>query len=297
MMTDLPLDFKDFLLNRYDFTIPQIVKKVVSRDNSVKLLLQYSDNQKTECVIMPENKKNTLCLSSQIGCSRGCLICATGRMGLVRQLLAHEIVSQLILAQQQISPANITNLVFMGMGEPLDNLEEVRKAIAIIQSDYSFQFSPRRMTLSTCGIIPKLYELADSQLKIKLAVSLNSAIDAKRTTLMPINNTYPLSELKKALIYFRQKSPWRITFEYVMIPDFNIGNEDVRALIKYIGDISCKLNLITWNPIEGLPWRSPTPSEALAFQEKLRKLPHAVIIRKSRGADVHAACGQLALQS
>jgi 23S rRNA (adenine2503-C2)-methyltransferase len=185
----------------------------------------------------------------------------------------------------------------MGMGEPLDNLDNVIPAIRILQSDFGLQFSPRRMTLSTCGYVPKIYELAETGIRVKLAVSLNSAIDEKRSKIMPVNRMYNLAELKKAILSFRKSSPWRITLEYVMIPGFNMGDEDAKALMKYVGDISCKLNLIAFNRVDDLLWRSPTLKEAHEFQDKLRELPIAVTIRKSRGTDISAACGQLAARS
>jgi 23S rRNA (adenine2503-C2)-methyltransferase len=153
------------------------------------------------------------------------------------------------------------------------------------------------MTISTCGYVPKILELAETGIRIKLAVSLNSAIDEKRDVLMPVNKMYSLSELKNAILSFRKSSPWRVTLEYIMIPDFNMGIEDAKALMRFLGDISCKLNLIAYNKVEGFAWRSPSLKEALAFQEKLRELPIAVTIRKSRGTEISAACGQLAARS
>lgn len=296
-MTDLPQDFKAYLAETYDFALPEIIKVVTSQDSSVKFLLRLSDSSFIETVLMPEGEKNTLCLSSQIGCAFDCLFCATGKLTTQRDLFIHEIVAQVILAKQYLGSDKLTNLVFMGMGEPLDNLPNVIPAIRILQSDFGLQFSPRRMTISTCGYVPKIYELAEEGIKIKLAVSLNSAIDTKRSELMPVNNTYDLQELKTAIRYFRQSSPWRITFEYIMIPEYNMGEADARALMKYVGDLSCKVNLISWNKVLGLPWRSPTEQETWEFQDKLRQLPVSVTIRKSRGTDISAACGQLAAVS
>jgi 23S rRNA (adenine2503-C2)-methyltransferase len=260
-------------------------------------VLRLADGNLIESVLMPEGVKNTLCLSSQVGCAFGCLFCATGKLGAIRDLTVSEIVGQVIIALQELGEQRLTNLVFMGMGEPLDNLTHVLPAITILQSDYTLQFSPRRMTLSTCGFVPKIKELADLGIKIKLAVSINSALDSKRNELMPVNRTYDLASLKQAIVYYRSKSPWRVTLEYIMIPDYNMGNEDAKALMKFAGDLSCKLNLIAWNKVSGLPWRSPTAAEALAFQEQLRKLPIAVTIRRSRGEEIAAACGQLAAQT
>jgi len=295
-MTDLPADFKDFLIKNYIFSLPEIVQYLTAKDGSTKFVLKLTDGELIECVLMPEEKKNTLCISSQVGCAFGCSFCATGKLGAVRDLTADEIMAQIMVARQFLKDAKLTNLVFMGMGEPLDNLENVTAAIRILQSDFGLQFSPRRMTVSTSGYVPKIYELAETGIRVKLAVSLNSAINDKRDEIMPINKLYNLADLKKAILSFRRQSPWRVTLEYIMIPDFNMGEEDAKALVKFVGDISCKLNLIPYNKVEGFPWHSPTWKEATAFQDRLRELPIAVTIRKSRGTDISAACGQLAAQ-
>lgn len=295
-MTDLPKDFKTFLAESYSFALPEVQNTFHARDCSSKFVLQLQDGNLIEYVLMPEEGKNTLCLSSQVGCAFGCNFCATGRLSLIRNLTTDEIIGQIILAKRFLQAEKLTNLVFMGMGEPLANLNNVLSAIRIVHSNYSLQFSPRRITVSTCGLVPKIYELADTGVKVKLAVSLNSAIDSKRNQIMPVNKTYNLAELKKAVVYFRKNSPWRITLEYIMIPDFNMGEEDAKALLKFAGDLSCKINLIAYNPVKGFPWRNPTRQEALSFQDRLRELPVAVTIRKSRGTDISAACGQLAAQ-
>lgn len=296
-MTDLPADFKHFIKDNYSLNLPEVQQSLTSKDGSTKFVLKLSDGEMIECVLMPEGKKNTLCISSQVGCAFGCAFCATGKLGAVRDLTADEIVSQVIVAMQFLREERLTNIVFMGMGEPLDNLNNVVSAIKILQSDFGLQFSPRRMTISTCGYVPKILELAETGIKIKLAVSLNSAIDKKRDTIMPVNQTYNLSELKRAILSFRKSSPWRVTIEYIMIPEFNMSDDDAKALIRFLGDISCKLNLIAYNKVEGFAWRSPSQKEALDFQEKLRALPIAVTIRKSRGSEISAACGQLAAKS
>jgi len=296
LMTDLPADFKLFLQENYIFAMPEIVQSLTAKDGSTKFILKLSDGELIECVLMPEEKKNTLCISSQVGCAFGCSFCATGKLGAVRDLTVDEIMAQIFVARQFLKDAKLTNLVFMGMGEPLDNLENVTAAIRILQSDFGLQFSPRRMTVSTSGYVPKIYEVAETGIRIKLAVSLNSAINDKRDEIMPINKLYNLADLKKAILSFRKHSPWRVTLEYIMIPDFNMGEEDAKALIRFVGDISCKLNLIPYNKVEGFDWRSPTWKEATAFQDRLRELPIAVTIRKSRGTDISAACGQLAAQ-
>jgi 23S rRNA (adenine2503-C2)-methyltransferase len=297
LMTDLPADFKQYLISNYDFSLPFVKQQLTAKDGSNKFVLELADQALVECVLMPEGDKNTLCISSQVGCAWGCTFCATGKLGPIRDLTIAEIIGQIILAARFLKAEKLTNLVLMGMGEPLDNLDNVIPAIRIMQSDFGMQFSPRRMTVSTCGYVPKIYELAETGIRVKLAVSLNSAIAEKRSKIMPVNKMYGLADLKKAILSFRKSSPWRITLEYIMIPGFNMGDEDAKALMKYVGDISCKLNLISFNRVDGFIWRSPTTQEAYDFQEKLRELPISVTIRKSRGTDISAACGQLAAQS
>lgn len=297
-MSSLPLSLRERLQTRVIFNLPPILHKLQSRDGSIKYLLSLADADRVEMVTIPAARKNTLCVSSQVGCARQCTFCATAGLGLKRNLQTREILAQVLLAQQQLAPANLTNIVFMGMGEPLDNLDQVLEAIKALQSADKFNFSPRRITLSTCGIIPGIIRLASAGLKLKLAVSLNSALQAKRVQLMPVAEIYPLPELKKALLDFRRNNPYRITFEYIMIRDFNTGREDVEALRSFLGDISCKLNLIPWNQIESSVWQAPSASEVDSFQQELnRVMPCAVTLRQSRGADIAAACGQLAGQA
>ena len=296
-MTSLSEALRTKLQSILNITIPTIITKSNSSDGTTKYLLSLQDGSNIEMVIIPNGKKNTLCISSQVGCGRKCEFCATAKLGLTRNLETHEIASQVFLAIQELGEKKLTNIVFMGMGEPLDNFDNVVKAIRILQHDLCFNFSPRRITVSTSGVIPQITKLAETGLKLKLAVSLNSAIQSKREILMPISKTYPLSELKKTLIDFRKKTPYRITFEYVMIKDFNIGREDVKALLKYLGDISCKLNVIKWNKVDDLPYETPSDSEIERFISSMNILSSAVTYRKSRGTDIDAACGQLAAKN
>jgi 23S rRNA (adenine2503-C2)-methyltransferase len=296
-MTSLSEALRIKLQSILSISIPTIITKTVSNDGTTKYLLSLQDRSNIEMVIIPNGKKNTLCISSQVGCARECTFCATAKLGLNRNLETHEITSQVFLAIREMGEDKLTNIVFMGMGEPLDNFENVVKAIRILQHDLCFNFSPRRITISTSGVIPQIAKLAETGLKLKLAVSLNSAIQSKREILMPISKTYPLSELKKNLLDFRKKTPYRITFEYVMIKDFNIGQEDVKALLKFLGDISCKLNVIKWNEVDDLPFETPATREIDKFISSMNVLSSAVTYRRSRGADIGAACGQLAAKN
>ncbi len=293
-MTTLPKSSREELSTVFDNFLPEIIKNEISKDGTKKYLLSLVDDNKIEMVLIPNKERNTLCISSQVGCTRNCSFCATASMGLIRNLDVYEILSQVYLAIKELKENKLTNIVFMGMGEPLDNLENVIKAVRILQNKQCFSFSPRRITISTCGIIPKLIVLAESGLKMKLAVSLNSAIQGKREKLMPVSRKYSLTDLKKALLNFRRKTAFYITFEYVMIKDFNMGKEDVKALLKFLGDISCKLNVIKWNEVSSLPYKSPSEEEVTEFIHRMESLSSAVTYRMSRGWDINAACGQLA---
>lgn len=296
-MTNLSISLRNKIKQAFQFDLPEIEKQTESKDGSTKCLLRLHDDCKIEMVLMPGEGKNTVCISSQVGCSRKCVFCATGKMGMIRNLTVEEIVGQVYLAVLQLKESSLTNIVFMGMGEPLDNFDNMMKAIHIIQTNPGMKFSPRHMTVSTCGVIPNIRRLGASGMKLKLAVSLNSAIEKTRDKIMPINRVYPLGELKKALLDFRQRTTFRVTYEYIMIPDLNMTELDVKALFKYLGDQSCKLNLIAYNPVKGLPYRSPTSVEIENFMAALSEMKIAVMLRKSRGTDIAAACGQLAGQS
>ena len=298
-MSNIPISKRNELRSLLANDLPAIDKIEESSDGTTKFLLNLNDNNKIEMVLIPNGNKNTLCVSSQVGCIRNCKFCATATMGLIRNLEAYEIVAQIFITSQHLKKQDkkLTNIVFMGMGEPLDNYNNLIKSVKILENDEFFNFSPRKITISTSGVIPRIYDLIDSGLKIKLAVSLNAAMQDKREILMPITKTYPLAELKNALVTFKKHTPYRITFEYVMIKDFNMSYKDVKAIIAYLGDISCKLNIIPWNELSFLSYKSPSENEVEAFEKKLQNLSFAVTRRRSRGQDISAACGQLAVKS
>ncbi len=277
--------------------LPKVVESYKSSDGSVKFLLSLRDNENIEMVLMPNEKTATLCISSQVGCARKCQFCATAQLGLTRNLETSEIVGQLLVVQKYLKYRKLSNVVFMGMGEPLDNFDNVIQALRIITHEQGLNLSSRKITVSTCGIIPNINKLAQSDVKVKLAVSLNAALDKKRDILMPVNQIYSLPELKKCLLDFRKKTAYRITFEYVLIKNFNMGIEDIIALNKFLGDQSCKLNLIAWNEVEGLDYKSPSEQDIEDFRASLDKLKCPIILRDSRGNDINAACGQLALKN
>jgi 23S rRNA (adenine2503-C2)-methyltransferase len=308
LMKNLPADFRTYLNEHFSFDIPYLDKELFSKDGASKYRFRLSDNEVIESVLIPERTKHTLCISSQAGCKHKCSFCATGKMGFKRNLTTDEMVSQILLGSQEClktatipsaitnPPAplpRITNLVFMGMGEPMDNLDNVLQTLRIIQADNTLAFSPRRTTISTCGIVPAIIKFADSGVRAKLAISLNSAIDAKRDILMPVNRRYPLNELKQAALYYLRKTSFRITFEYILIPGENMGREDLNALRKFVGDISCKINFIPFNPGYSTTYQAPDAKQIEDFMRAAQALPQAITLRKSRGADVFGACGQL----
>ena len=295
-MTDLSVELREKLSSQFDCSLPEIVNIAESSDKSIKFLLKLRDSSLIEMVVIPTEKKNTICISTQVGCARNCSFCATAKLRFKRNLSIDELFAQIFLGVNHLKNEKISNIVLMGMGEPLDNYDTVVKFIKIITSNDAFDFSARKITISTCGITPKILSLAELNTKFKLAISLNSAINKKRTQLMPINEIYNLSELKKAVMYFRRNSSFRVTFEYIMIKDFNMAKEDIIALKKFCSDISCKINLIKWNYVPGIAWKSPSEEEINIFVEDLKSLPVAITYRRSRGEDIGGACGQLSGQ-
>ena len=250
---------------------------------------------------IPYEKRRTVCLSSQVGCPLKCKFCATGTIGFKRNLETWEILDQLLSVKKaliEVDPSfkGITNVVFMGMGEPFLNWERVRDALHLIRSPIAFGIGARHITISTVGIVPGIYYLAEERRQFKLAVSLHTAIQQKREELVPIAREYPIRELKRACFYYQMKKGKRITFEVVHIPGITDTDEDVRALLRFIDGLMAKVNVIPFNPVDGLPYRAPREDETEAFLKKLRKLPVPVTLRRSKGRDVSGACGQLALK-
>ncbi|HHF53457.1 MAG TPA: 23S rRNA (adenine(2503)-C(2))-methyltransferase RlmN [candidate division WOR-3 bacterium] len=278
-----------------DFYIERIKLETAqhSSDGSIKFLFSLADGEKVESVYIPDGERKTVCVSSQVGCALGCLFCATGKLGFKRNLRFYEI-TELVRFIRDYVKERITNVVFMGMGEPFLNYDEVIRASRLLNDNYTFKIGARKITISTSGVIPGIYRLVEEKEQFKLAVSLNSAIQSKREYLMPIAKKYNLTDLKKAIMYyFNRKRRW-VTFEYIQIPGLNDGNEDVKALEAFIEDIPCKINLIPYNPVPGSPFRAPTEDEIKKFHSRLLKLKYTVTLRKSRGRDIKGACGQLA---
>ena len=267
--------------------LPEVVE--VSRDGTRKYLFRLSDGAAIESVLIPEEDRNTLCISSQVGCAMACEFCLTGTFRLLRNLTTAEIVNQICAVKKDVE---VKNLVFMGMGEPLANLDNVIRALKIITCDDGLQFSTRRVTLSTAGLVPEMEQLGRA-VSVNLAVSLNATTDEVRNRLMPINRRYPLKELLQACRHFPLPGKRMITIEYVLIRGVNDSQDDVKRLVKLISGIPCKVNLIPFNEHEGCAFKSPTQAAIDMFHKYLLDKHFTVITRSSRGTDISAACGQL----
>jgi len=245
-------------------------------------------------VLIPDKSRLTLCISTQAGCSRGCKFCLTGKKGLSRNLTSSEIINQVLEVKRDIGKEiRISNLVIMGMGEPLDNFENVKKTVTIMLDREGFDFSSRRITLSTSGVIPGIKDLIESGLNINLAVSLNASSDKKRDVLMPVNRAFPLKELIVMIKNYPLEKRSRITFEYILLGGINDSLEDAENLVRLLKGIKAKINLLNFNPFPGSKFSLSSPGRVLEFQNFLMSKNLAVNLRKSRGIDILAACGQL----
>jgi 23S rRNA (adenine2503-C2)-methyltransferase len=294
-MTDLSRSFRLLLSRTVRLTLPDVLKISAAGDGTVKLLLGLSDGVRVETVIIPDEGRTTLCISSQAGCALGCAFCVTGSLGLLRNLSAGEIVGQIITASNYLRERGgaPTNIVFMGMGEPLLNYDELRRALAIILSDRGLSFSWRHVTVSTAGI-PGMIARLGSEVLVNLAVSLNAPDDDTRSAIMPVNRKYPLPALIEALRAYPLKRGRRITLEYVLLSGVNDTEDHARALARLVKGIPVKINLIPFNPYGGAPFSRPDDERVLRFQAVLIDAYYNAIIRKSKGGQIGAACGQLA---
>ncbi|GAB5047245.1 dual-specificity RNA methyltransferase RlmN [Thermodesulfovibrio sp. TK110] len=292
-ITELPKSLRESLSKEYYIGNIRLVERKISKDSTEKFLWELEDKEKIESVLIPDKNRLTLCISSQVGCPCNCRFCLTGRIGFKRNLLAWEIVDQFIQVSRLIKDENkkITNIVFMGMGEPLLNFENVIEALWRFKN--LIEFSPKRITISTAGIIPAIKELPEKAPSVKLAISLNASDEKTRTSIMPVNKKYPLKELLKTLREYPLKSRERITFEYVMLKGINSSEKDALRLAQILKGIPSKINLIPFNPWEGCELEKPDEGEILKFQQTLILKGYSVFIRKSKGQDILAACGQL----
>jgi 23S rRNA (adenine2503-C2)-methyltransferase len=292
-MTTLSKELRKFLDAHAVISHLALVKTEASVDGTKKFLFELNDGNRIESVLIPERDHVTACISSQVGCAMGCRFCLTARQGLSRNLKSSEIVDQVIQIRQLMAqPQKLTNIVLMGMGEPLANYRAVTRAIRNIISSDGLNFSRRRVTLSTCGLVPGIQRLGE-ELPINLAVSLNAADDDTRNRLMPINKKYPLKRLIDALMAFPLQKGRRITIEYILIKDVNDRPSDAANLARLLSKLKAKVNLIPFNPFEGSGFEAPHEETIRAFQDELIRANYTAIIRQSKGRDISAACGQL----
>jgi 23S rRNA (adenine2503-C2)-methyltransferase len=292
-MANLSKELRNYLSSFCIISQLKIVKTEISLDGTKKFLFALEDGNMIESVLIPERSHYTACISSQVGCAMGCEFCLTARQGLARNLRSSEIINQVIQIRQSMDhPDRLTNIVLMGMGEPLANYDAVTRAIRNILSPDALSFSRRRVTLSTCGLVPEIERLG-RELPINLAVSLNAADDKTRCLLMPINRKYPLKSLIDTLVRFPLTKGRRITFEYTLIKDINDRLSDATNLAKLLKNISAKINLIPFNHYHGSSFETPDEGRIIAFQDVLIRNNYTAMIRKSKGNDISAACGQL----
>lgn len=294
-VTALPALLRRGLEQRIPLGLPRLKQRFESVDGTRRYLLELADQRAVEAVFMPEEDRDTLCISSQVGCPVDCRFCLTALMGLERNLTAGEIVGQVLylMSDNGLDPTGRRmNLVLMGMGEPLLNLPNVLKATRLLVDPEGIAMSPRRITLSTSGIIPKMAELAQADPRPKLAISLNASHEAQRQELMPITRKYHLRDLMEACRSYPLRTWERLTFEYVLLGGVNDTDDDARRVVSLIANLNCKVNLIALNPGPGIPFAMPDPAQVASFQEIVKRAVPC-FVRKPRGRDIFAACGQL----
>ncbi|MCE5306719.1 MAG: 23S rRNA (adenine(2503)-C(2))-methyltransferase RlmN [Acidobacteriales bacterium] len=293
--TSLPSALRERLTGACRVGWPEVTATFTSTDGTRRTLLRLDDGRTVEAVWMPEESRDTVCISTQVGCPVDCAFCLTARMGLERSLTTGEILGQVAVLARAFAgdqDARRLNIVMMGMGEPLLNLANVVKATRILTDAHGMGISPRRVTVSTSGIIPRMAELGREPVRPKLAISLNASTQEQRLALMPITRKYPLAELMEACRAYPLRSWERLTFEYVLLKGVNDTEQDARRVVTLIGQLRCKVNLIALNPGPDIPFETPSPERVLAFQDVVRRSVPC-FIRKPRGRDVYAACGQL----
>jgi 23S rRNA (adenine2503-C2)-methyltransferase len=297
-MTDLPKKLRAELKLRAEVRLPEIILEQPSSDGTIKWVLELADGQRIETVYIPEDNRSTVCVSSQVGCALNCSFCSTGAQGFARNLTTSEIIGQVWLAAKALGHERnghrkITNIVMMGMGEPLLNFDAVVPALSVMRNDLGFGFGAKRVTVSTAGLVPGIYRLSET-IDVALAVSLHSPIDEVRTGLVPLNRKYPIAELMQACRDFvSEKHKRTVTFEYTLIDGVNDHPEQARKLVKLLRTVPSKLNLIPFNPFPGTQYRCSSQEKITRFQEIVMQGGLIATVRKTRGEDIDAACGQL----
>ncbi len=292
-MKNIPKSLINKLKENFIITIPEIIEVYKSElDGTEKFLLGFPDGNLIESVLMKYKHGNSICISTQVGCRMGCKFCASTIEGRVRNLTAGEILSEVIAVQNYIGE-RISNIVLMGSGEPLDNYDNVMKFLEVVSADYGLNIGQRHITLSTCGIVPKIYELADKELSITLAISLHAFNDEKRKEIMPIANKYKINEVLEACRYYLKKTNRRITFEYALVKGVNDGKEDAKALGQLLRGMLCHVNLIPVNEIKENTFKRSSKKTIDDFSEILKNNGIEVTTRREMGSDINAACGQL----
>lgn len=291
-MTNLSLALRARLAEAAELQPLELVQREISRTGDAeKLLFRLADGLQVESVMMAEDDRHTLCLSSQVGCPIDCAFCATGKMGLLRNLTAGEIINQLLTAQR-VCGRKVTNVVLMGMGEPLNNYEAVIKACQLMADPEGPNLGQRHIVISTSGLIPKIRQFTAEGHKYRLAISLNATTDAVRDRLMPLNRKYPIADLLAAARDYTRQAKQRVTFEYVLLAGVNDSAQDADRLKKLVAGIPCKINLIPYNTVDE-NFQRPAAERIAAFYRRLQNLPAPVTLRWSKGDDIDAACGQL----
>lgn len=299
-MTNLSKETRQMLKDHFAINHIEVDNMQKSADGTIKNAVKLFDGKTVESVLIPTDTRSTACVSSQVGCSLNCKFCATAKLKRMRNLNPDEIYDQVLAIDKESRLYNnrpLSNIVFMGMGEPLMNFNNVLKAIDKITSPEGLNMSPKRITVSTSGIPKMMKKLADKEVKFNLALSLHSAIDEVRTQVMPFNKTFPLTDLKDALVHWYQKTGKRVTYEYLIWDGINDRQKDINALVEFCQAIPCKVNIIEYNPIDDGIFQQADPSVTDHYHDALEKNGITVTVRRSRGKDIDAACGQLANKS
>lgn len=297
-MSNISGAIKELLQQHFVINSVTIAELQISSDRTIKNAFRLHDGKITEGVLIPSKTRMTACISSQVGCSLTCTFCATGKLDRLRNIDADEIFDQVALIKKQAEEhykTPLTNIVYMGMGEPLLNYSNVLKSVELISAEEGLGMSPKRITVSTAGIAKMIKKLGDDQVKFNLALSLHAATDEKRSKIMPINETNTLEALGEALVYFYEKTGSRVTFEYIIFKDFNDSIEDAKDLAEFCKQVPCKINIIEYNPIDDAQFEKADMKKTDDFARFLEEKCKLVInVRRSRGKDIDAACGQLA---